>query len=74
MNTAGVASALEQLGECLGDLQKNLQPLLTGALSETTKKLPLLERAKLYATIVYAIESLLFCTATPPPRLSTDLA
>lgn len=54
-------NALKQLGGSLGDLEKNLQPLLTGALSDTTKKLPLLDRAKLYITIVYAIESLIFC-------------
>jgi exosome complex protein LRP1 len=61
MNAAGVEESLEQLSERLGELQKNLQPLLTVPLSETTKKLPLLDRAKLYTTIVYAIESLLFC-------------
>jgi len=72
MNTAGVHSALEQLSENLGDLQKNLQPLLTGALSETTKKLPLLDRAKLYITIVYAIESLIFCTTLPLAEPPTD--
>lgn len=72
MNTAGVQDALEELGDDLSDVQKSLQPLLTSALSETTKKLPLLDRAKLYTTIVYAIESLLFCRSWLPCELSTD--
>lgn len=72
MNTAGVQDALEELGDDLSDVQKSLQPLLTSALSETTKKLPLLDRAKLYTTIVYAIESLLFCRSWLPSEPSTD--
>lgn len=65
MNSAGVQDALKHLSGHLSDLDQNLAPLLTTALSETTKKLPLLERAKLYSTIVYAIESLIFCRIHP---------
>jgi hypothetical protein len=74
MNTAGVEDSLEQLSECLNDFQKNLQPLLTDSLAETTKKLPLLDRAQLYVLVVYAIESLLFCTILPCIQQTTDMS
>jgi len=60
MSTANVLALLEQLEDRIDDLQDNLEPLLSNALSSTTKKLPLLDKAKLYSVIVYAIESLLF--------------
>jgi exosome complex protein LRP1 len=34
---------------------------LKSALSETSSKLPLLDKAKLYVLVTYAIESMLFC-------------
>ncbi len=48
-------------GDNIDDLEENLEPLLSAALTATTKKLPLLDKAKLYVLIVYSIESLLFC-------------
>lgn len=62
METATLLSLLEDLEENIDDLEDSLEPLLEAALSVTTKKLPLLDRAKLYTLIVYSIESLLFCT------------
>ncbi|CZT50993.1 related to small unique nuclear receptor co-repressor [Rhynchosporium secalis] len=44
----------------MDDLEASLQPLLKTALSETASKLPLLDKAKLYVLVTYAIESMLF--------------
>lgn len=52
---------LEQLEENIDDLSETLEPLLKVPLSETAAKLPLLDRAKLYVSITYAIESIIFC-------------
>ena len=61
METSQLLSMLEDLEENIDDLEENLEPLLEATLSVTTKKLPLLDRAKLYTVIVYSLESLLFC-------------
>jgi exosome complex protein LRP1 len=53
---------VEHLEDNIDDLEENLEPLLAAALSATTKKLPVLDKAKLYVLIVYSIESLLFCS------------
>jgi exosome complex protein LRP1 len=74
MNSESAQESLKQLGGSISDLEKQLQPLLTSALSESTKKLPLLDRAKLYITVVYTIESLIFCRRTPQTRPITDHA
>jgi hypothetical protein len=68
MNTESAQESLKALSSSISDLEKQLQPLLTSALSDSTKKLPLLDRAKLYITIVYAIESLIFCRLAPTTR------
>jgi exosome complex protein LRP1 len=62
MDVEALLSLLEDLEENIDDLEESLEPLLAAALSVTTKKLPLLDRAKLYTLLVYSIESLLFCT------------
>ena len=62
MEITELLSKIEELEEDIEDLKANLQPLLNGALSETIQKLPVLDRAKLYVVVVYAIESLIFCT------------
>jgi exosome complex protein LRP1 len=61
MDTAELLSLIEHLEDNIDDLEESLEPLLAAALSATTKKLPVLDRAKLYVLIVYSIESLLFC-------------
>ena len=61
MNSADVLALIEDLEDGIDDLEEDLEPLLTDSLSATTKKLRLLDKAKLYTLIVYAIESLLFC-------------
>ena len=61
METSNLLSLVENLEDNIEDLEENLEPLLTAALAATTKKLPVLDKAKLYVLIVYSIESLLFC-------------
>jgi len=54
-------SLLETLDDEIDDLEESLQPLLKTALSDSASKLPLLDKAKLYVLVTYAIESMLFC-------------
>lgn len=61
MDSKSVLLLAEQLAEDLEDLEETLEPLLVNSLITTTKKLPLLDRAKLNVLLVYAIESLIFC-------------
>ncbi|KXT13734.1 hypothetical protein AC579_10061 [Pseudocercospora musae] len=51
---------IEDLAGDLDDLETALQPILQSALSASTSKLPLLDKAKLYVLATYAIESILF--------------
>lgn len=51
---------IEDLDDNLFALQEALEPLLNSSLHAASRKLPLLDRAKLNVTVVYAIESLLF--------------
>jgi len=61
MNTKSVLGLVDQLEDDVEDLEEKLEPLLVNSLTATTKKLPLLDRAKLNVLLVYAIESLIFC-------------
>ncbi|KAF4553191.1 Sas10/Utp3/C1D-like protein [Elsinoe fawcettii] len=55
-----VASLLSNLSAHVDTTATTLQPLLARPLSSTAGKLPLLDKAKLYIHVAYAIESLLF--------------
>jgi exosome complex protein LRP1 len=61
MDTVDLSPLLEQLEDNIDDLEDSLELLLEAPLSETAAKLPLLDRAKLYVSITYAIESIIFC-------------
>ena len=66
MNTTEVLSYLDLLEDNLDGLEESLKDLVPAdSVAEGSKKLPLLDRAKLHVTVVYAIESLLFCTKRP---------
>ena len=65
MEVADLTAAIEQLDDDLDDLEAALAPLIKTALSDTAGKLPLLDRAKLYALATYMIESVLFCWFNP---------
>jgi exosome complex protein LRP1 len=67
MNSAELLSLIDDLEGDIDDVEEQLDPLLTESLSTTTKKLPLLDKAKLYVTVVYAIESLLFSMLSLAP-------
>lgn len=56
-----ITDLIGQLGGNLDNLQDVLGSLINTSLSETAKKLPLLDRAKLYVLATYAIESVVFC-------------
>ena len=60
MDTTDVRALLEDLEVNIDELETALEPLLTKPLAQTANNLPLLDRAKLYATTVYAIENLIF--------------
>lgn len=61
MDSSKVLNLLEQLDDDIDDLEDSLSTLVKTALSETASKLPLLDKAKLYVLVTYAIENLLFC-------------
>ena len=65
MGTFSNQTGKKHVGQ-IDDLRDALEPLLATALSHHTTKLPLLDKAKLYVLVTYAIESLLFCTYGPP--------
>lgn len=64
MESTEIVSLLEQLDDEIDDLEDSLAPVLKSALSITSSKLPLLDKAKLYVLVTYAIESMLFCMSS----------
>ena len=65
MDTPNLLPQVEALADNIDDLEEALGPLLRTALSAHASKLPLLDKAKLYTLVTYAIESILFCTFSP---------
>jgi len=63
MESKALLALVDQLDGNLDGLEEALDPLLQDSLSATTKRLPILDRAKLNITVVYAVESLLFCAS-----------
>lgn len=61
MESKQLLDLIDQLDDNLENLEEALKPILEDSLGAATKKLPILDRAKLNITVVYAIESLLFC-------------
>ncbi len=77
MDSSKILALIEQLDDEIDDLEESLEPLLKAALSDTASKLPLLDKAKLYVLVTYAIESMLFCKSLGFPerfRLTSVLA
>ncbi|KAF2674604.1 hypothetical protein BT63DRAFT_15455 [Microthyrium microscopicum] len=60
MDTSTVQTALTTLTSDIDALTTALQPLLSEPTNSLASPLPLLDKAKLYTTSTYAIESLLF--------------
>jgi exosome complex protein LRP1 len=61
MDSEQILGHLDQLDDDIDDLEDALHDILSGPLSATSSKLPLLDQAKLYVLATYAIESVLFC-------------
>jgi exosome complex protein LRP1 len=61
MDSNGILSLLEQFDDDLDELEESLEPILKTSLFATSSKLPVLDKAKLYILVTYAIESILFC-------------
>lgn len=61
-----ILSLLEQLDDEIDDLEDSLAPVLETGISDTASKLPLLDKAKLYVLVTYAVESILFCKLLLP--------
>lgn len=60
MDTPDLRPLVDNLSANIDDVEEILAPLINTALSASTSKLPLLDKAKLYTLVTYAIESLLF--------------
>lgn len=52
---------LEQLDDDIDDVEEMIQPLLNRSLAETSKNLPVLDKAKFYVMVTYALENVIFC-------------
>lgn len=70
METTNVESLIANLEDNLDDLKDALAPLLSGPLSDTASKLPILDKAQLYILWVYALESVLFCMHALSAKIS----
>lgn len=70
MDVTDILPQLDRLDGEIDDLEDVLKPLL-GSLSDVSSKFPLLDKAKLYVLVTYAIESMLFCKPKPSSTQST---
>lgn len=64
MDTADLLPLVDQLDDNVDDLEEALEPLLKSAVTETSKKLPVMDKAKYHVLVTYALESLIFCMFT----------
>jgi exosome complex protein LRP1 len=62
MDATDLLPLLEQLDDQVDDLEEALSPVLNHAVAATSKKLPVLDKAKFHVLITYTLESLIFCT------------
>ncbi|KAH8426409.1 Sas10/Utp3/C1D family protein [Aspergillus melleus] len=60
MDPVDLLPLVDQLDDNVDDLEEALAPLLNSAVTETSKKLPVLDKAKYHVLVTYALESLLF--------------
>lgn len=70
MDPTKILSLLEQLDDDIDDIEDAVAPFLQKSIPEFASKLPLLDKAKLYTLVTYAIESILFCKLPIHLRLS----
>ncbi|PWY79436.1 hypothetical protein BO94DRAFT_626341 [Aspergillus sclerotioniger CBS 115572] len=60
MEAADLLPLLEQLDDNIDDLEEALKPILESSVVATSKKLPVLDKAKFHVLVTYALESLIF--------------
>lgn len=63
---------LEQLDDDIDDVEEMIQPLLSRSLAETSKNLPVLDKAKFYVMVTYALENVIFCMSHLYPQYFLD--
>lgn len=61
MEVSDLLPLVEQLDDNVDGLEEAIAPLLNQPLTEISKKLPVLDKAKLHVLTTYALESLIFC-------------
>ena len=61
MDQSEIDDLTKQLGDGIDDLSSVLSSVVKISVTASASKMPLLDRAKMYVLIVYAIESVLFC-------------
>ncbi|RMJ22757.1 exosome-associated family [Aspergillus sp. HF37] len=61
MDVPDLLPQIERLDDNVDDLEEAVAPLLNQSLTETAKKLPVLDKAKLHVWTTYALENLIFC-------------
>ena len=61
MEAADILPLLEQFDDDVDDVEEAISPLLQRSVAETSKKLPVLDKAKLHVLATYALEALIFC-------------
>lgn len=60
-SSSDIGGMIDQLDENLDNLQDALKTILSKSLGELASDYPVLDRAKLYILVTYAIESAIFC-------------
>ncbi|BCS22918.1 Sas10/Utp3/C1D family protein [Aspergillus puulaauensis] len=60
MESVDLIPLIEQLDDNVDDLEEALAPILESTVVESSKKLPVLDKAKFHVLITYALESLIF--------------
>lgn len=70
MEVVGPASLLEALGDDIDGLEEALAPLINETLADAVSKLPLLDKAQLFALVTYAVETMLYCKFCSDPILA----
>ncbi|RDW86168.1 uncharacterized protein DSM5745_02810 [Aspergillus mulundensis] len=60
MEPADLIPLIERLDDDVDDLEEALAPILESTVIETSKKLPVLDKAKFHVMTAYALESLIF--------------
>ncbi len=61
MDSSKILTLLELLDDEIDELEEAISPLLKTTISDSASKLPLLDKAKLFILVTYAIETMLFC-------------